>query len=562
MSDYEDMKIISNLKPSEIQREIAQFSFFSEFSSDRLASLAQVFKVHAFDAGETILQQGQENQALYFLRDGHLEILVDSQPVSFLESPGEILGEMSFINKGPVMASVRALSQVSVFVVTEYDLGNLPQQDQVEFKNLMNQVLNQVLVRRLDRTNDRAKRFEATNKELQITQKNLKELNQTLENEISRRSRELVDKVKNISETHLSITAKQMNQALQQSQLSANGDQFREWSTTISEAVELLKPVIDLSEKQGSAVFRRVYLCAGNKKQQSIAKLALGGTGVVLEVFSSGEELIPALENALVDLILIDAEMADSIAEIKLKWPLLPLVVMLGQDLASYLDLMKRFPTHPFFVARNPENRALTIKSLTTTVAKILNKDIFGLEKYLSWGAHVVEAKVRCSHNRLNEIEKMKEHFRSFGVRSTFLDQAHTVADEMLMNAIYDAPTDTAGKPIYNHFSRLHQVDLTEDQSATLRYGTDGVFLAVSVTDPFGSLTKNALQSYLQKNYLGQDTGSAEKGGAGKGLYMIITTSDFVVFNVKPQKRTEVICFFQLERTQNEESQPTFHLFF
>ncbi len=562
MSDHEDMKVISDLSPIDIQHEIAYFPFFNGFSEDRLASLSQVFKVHAFEGGEHILQQGQENQALYFLRDGHLEILVDGQPVSFLETPGEILGEMSFINKGPVKASVRALDQVTVFVVTEYELGHLPRQDQVEFKNLMNQVLNQVLVRRLDRTNDRAKRFEATNKELQITQKSLKELNQTLENEINRRSRELVEKVKNISETHLSITAKQMNQALQQSQPSAAGNQFREWSNTISEAVELLKPMIDLSEKQDSAVFRRVFLCAGNKKQQTIAKLALGGTGVALEVFSSGSELIPALAAAKVDLVLIDAEMADSIAVIKAQWPTLPLVVMLGQDLASYLDLMKRFPTHPFFVARNPENRALTIKSLTTTVAKILNKDIFGLEKYLSWGAHVVESKVRCSHKRLAEIEKMKEHFKSFGVRSTFLDQVHTVADEMLMNAIYDAPTDHKGEAIYNHYSRLQQVELTEDQGATLRYGTDGVFLAVSVTDPFGSLTKDALQTYLQKNHKGEETGCAEKGGAGKGLYMIITSSDFVVFNVKPQKKTEVICFFQLERTKDEESQPTFHLFF
>jgi len=427
----------------------------------------------------------------------------------------------------------------------------------------MNHVLTQSLVLRLDRTNERAKKFEITNKELQKAQENLKDLNRNLENEILRRSRELVEKVRSITESNLTSTATQMNQALQNaSEASVDLDRVRQWSNNIIEVVDLLKPVIDLSERQGQNHFRRVYLCDGNKKQQTIAKLALGGTGVGLDVFSTGEELVSALQSAPADLVLIDAEMADSVAEIKALWPFMPLVLMLNEDISSYLNLLKRFPAHPYFVSRNPENRALTIKSLTTTVAKILNKDFFGLEKYLSWGAHVAESKLTSSEERPAEIEKLEEHFKSFGVRSTFLERAHTVAEEMLMNAIYDAPADAEGKPLFNHLSRMDVVNLNPEQAVTLRYGTDGVLLAVSVTDPFGTLTKAILQSYLRKNYDGEETGSAEKGGAGKGLHMIVANSDFVVFNVKANKKTEVICFFQLERSKDEETKPTFHLFF
>jgi hypothetical protein len=162
----------------------------------------------------------------------------------------------------------------------------------------------------------------------------------------------------------------------------------------------------------------------------------------------------------------------------------------------------------------------------------------------------------------MDEIEKMEEHFKSFGVRSTFLERVHTVAEEMLMNAIYDAPVDNNGASLYNHLSRSEEINLSEDNAAILRYGTDGVLLAVSVTDPFGTLTKDVLQSYLQKNHLGEGTESEEKGGAGKGLHMIISNSDFVVFNVRAKQKTEVICFFQLEKNKDEEPQPTFHLFF
>ena len=556
------MKFVTSFSPDDIKKEILAFPFFKDFPNSSVEALAKMFKVQNFDTGEFILKQGQPNETLYFLRYGQLDVLVDGEKVSYLNVPGEVLGEMSLINKGRVKASVHVLKDTSVFSVHESHFAHLPEVDREALKVLTNQVLTQVLVYRLERTNDRAKRFETTNKELEKTKDNLQKLNQTLELEIFRRSQELVQKVKSITDFNLSVTAKEMHQMIQDKSQFVNIEKCKQWSDSITEAVELLKPVMDLSLLSGQNQFRRVFLCAANRAQQSIATLALGGTGVALTVFSDGLELILALKNEKADLIIIDAEMVAAIGEIKQQWPLLPLVIMLGQDITIYLDLLKRFPSHPYFVARNPDNRALTIKSLTTTVAKILNNDIFGFEKYLSWGAHVVESKITHSEARRDEIEKMKEHFKTMGVRSTFLDQAHLVADEMLMNAIYDAPTNAEGKALFNHMSRLEAVQLSDEQAVTLRYGTDGVFLAVSVSDPFGSLTKTILQSYLHKNFQGEETGSDGKGGAGTGLYMIITCSDFVVFNVKAQKKTEVICFFQLERNRDEDPKPTFHLFF
>ncbi|MFZ3231377.1 MAG: cyclic nucleotide-binding domain-containing protein [Pseudobdellovibrio sp.] len=556
------MKIATDVSLTDIQNEISKFHFFQKFPSDKLNTFSKMITVLDYRAGETILEQGQTNEALYFLRRGELKILVDGELVSLMSSPGEVLGEMSLINKSNALATVKAVSDVSMFFVQESNFKGMTSENQESFQNLMNQVLTQILVSRLFKTNEKAKKFELTNRELEKSQQNLLKVNQELESEIARRSHELVEKVRNLTETHLSIAAQQMNLALQDNSTSINSQKVRDWSTSIGEVVDLLKPMIDLSQETGKNKFRRVYLCDGNKKQQGIAKLALGGTGVELGVYSTAEELTQALELTPADLILIDADMSVLILTLKLRWPQIPIVLMLGQDISAYFELLNRFPQQPYFVSRNPENRSLTIKSLTTTVAKILNKDFFGFEKYLSWGAHVVESKIKFSTQRMDEIEKMKDHFKSFGVRSTFLDQAHTVAEEMLMNAIYDAPMDQDGKPKYNHLSRNDEIELSDDQAACLRYGTDGVLLAISVTDPFGSLTKNILQSYLEKNYNGEETGTADKGGAGKGLHMIISNSDFVVFNVKPQKKTEVICFLQLERSKEEDPKPTFHLFF
>ncbi len=281
------MKFVSSFSPDDIKKEILGFPFFKDFPNSSVDALAKMFKVQNFDAGEFILKQGQANETLYFLRYGQLDVLVDGEKVSYLNVPGEVLGEMSLINKGRVKASVQALNKTSVFSVHESHFAHLPEVDREALKALTNQVLTQVLVYRLERTNDRAKRFETTNKELEKTKDNLQKLNQTLELEIFRRSQELVQKVKSITDFNLSVTAKEMHQSIQDKSKFVNIEKCKQWSDSITEAVELLKPVMDLSLLSGQNQFRRVFLCAANRAQQSIATLALGGTGVALSVFFS-----------------------------------------------------------------------------------------------------------------------------------------------------------------------------------------------------------------------------------------------------------------------------------
>jgi hypothetical protein len=42
---------------------------------------------------------------------------------------------------------------------------------------------------------------------------------------------------------------------------------------------------------------------------------------------------------------------------------------------------------------------------------------------------------------------------------------------------------------------------------------------------------------------------------------MMIENSDLTIFNVHHMDRTEIICLFNLEKS-NEEQKPTFHLFY
>lgn len=213
-------------------------------------------------------------------------------------------------------------------------------------------------------------------------------------------------------------------------------------------------------------------------------------------------------------------------------------------------------------ISRDAEDKNATIRFVLTALGKLLNKDLFGIDKYLTWGVDVQKKVVTHSGQREQLRDDMCTYLKKAGVRSSVIDRVNTVAEEMLMNAIYDAPVDSHGNSLFNHVSRKQEVQLETHQQSVFRYATDGVLAAVAVVDPFGALQRDVIIDYLQTCYNGT-AGSlnTSKGGAGRGLHQIIENSDLTIFNVKPGVRTEVICLFNLDG-QKRMSQPSFHYFF
>jgi len=247
------------------------------------------------------------------------------------------------------------------------------------------------------------------------------------------------------------------------------------------------------------------------------------------------------------------------------KFPRISMVAFTSQSLENEIGHLQKIPYVQYVISRNTEDRASTVKSYVTTMTKILEKDFFGLEKYLSWGSEVYEVKIEKSEDRSSIIEKMQQDLKKIGVRSSILERCALVAEELLMNAIYDAPTDSSGKHLYNHLLRTQSVVLTPEQQGRFRYACDGNFIAISALDPFGSLPRKVIFDYLESCYSGKalHQEKKKKGGAGKGLHQIVENSDLTIFNVQSKIRTEVICLFQLDMPVKEtKSNPSFHAFF
>lgn len=473
------------MHPAEIAKELKLFNFFASFTDEMLLQISTMTVEQNFQPTQFILNEGQINSKLYFLRSGVAEVILENEVVAILQTPGDVMGEMSVVLKKPVTSSIRAKNNVECFVIDSDYFSHVPQKDFDKFNALLFRVYSIVLADRLIKTNEKAKLFEIANRELYEAQVNL--------------------------------------------------------------------------EKTGN---KNVLLMDTERKQLVLAKMAVGSSGVKMDVASDVPTAQGFLNLNKYDAVIFDESCKDILVDLIPLRESTKIVLMTSKKVQENLQIIKQLEQVDNVITRDPDEKQHTIKTLLTTLTKVLNNDVFGIEKYLSWGVDIQQKKISSSTERLGLRDEMVEYFNRLGIRKTILERIYLVTEELLMNAIYDAPTGSDGSSLYNHLSRKTEVTLDSHHQSILRYGCDGIYLAVSVTDPFGSLEKKVILDYLQSCYTGQ-AGSlnVNKGGAGRGLHQIIENSDLTIFNVKPGKKTEVISLFFTESTKKEPN-PSFHFFY
>ena len=80
---------------------------------------ANSINLQQFPAGSVLIPEGGKLNTLFVLRDGEIEVSRDGLVVSTVTQRGAIFGEMSVLLDIPHSATVRALTDVEVFVITD-----------------------------------------------------------------------------------------------------------------------------------------------------------------------------------------------------------------------------------------------------------------------------------------------------------------------------------------------------------------------------------------------------------------------------------------------------------
>lgn len=152
-----------------------------------------------------------------------------------------------------------------------------------------------------------------------------------------------------------------------------------------------------------------------------------------------------------------------------------------------------------------------------------------------------------CSDEKSQLLQSITEFLEENQKTANFLEAAHTIADELIMNAMFNAPVNLDGQPLFMNKDRLDTVTLPHGKKAKIFLTHDSRRLLIGCEDPYGSVNRFKLLSQLVKVH--KDTASAPSlgiGGAGLGCKMMIDHSCGFHVVVKKNAKTLVCCALPL----------------
>ena len=178
------------------------------------------------------------------------------------------------------------------------------------------------------------------------------------------------------------------------------------------------------------------------------------------------------------------------------------------------------------------------------TAQKLLTGDIFGIEKYLPSGTDVHYARLRDFDGRGRAIDTVLEFAEQAKMRRQVRSAIGQVCEELLMNALYDAPVDAEGKQVFADVDPHDRRDMATPRPVSIRYAATDTQFAIAVRDRFGRLAKNTILSYIEKCIHSPNQIDRKTYGAGLGLYLVANAAASYVVNVAQGIATEVVCTF------------------
>lgn len=293
---------------------------------------------------------------------------------------------------------------------------------------------------------------------------------------------------------------------------------------------------------------RRIIAVSPDKgfgKQLATALKAAGGT---VDLHQHLSELAKGEIAAALVVVHLEGELSTAAAQIvpRLAGEGKLIAILPKTNLAAVVDIMQSSDrVAGIMMADNFDSRQLSAMAM-----RVVAGDIFGLEKMITWGTLVHSQLVGDYQEKSLCIAQISEFAEMMGVRRKYREAIEQCIDEMLMNALYDAPVDESGKPLFSEIPMKTRISLRVEQKAVVQYACDGHRFAVSVRDAFGTLERNTVLRYLHKCLHAEQQIDRKAGGAGLGLYLMANSASTVYFNVLPGVATEAVCVFDLDASK------------
>ena len=193
------------------------------------------------------------------------------------------------------------------------------------------------------------------------------------------------------------------------------------------------------------------------------------------------------------------------------------------------------------------------IKIISQLAMASISPHPFGLDLYVPKGVAIQQIILDDSAKKDAAAQAVGNVLIKKGIPSRIANRVASAVDELIMNAIFDAPVNGQGERYRKQQDRGAKFKLQDRERVELRFGTTATYAAISVKDQFGSLEQDTVMKFLKRNYQNESyTGREDSAGAGLGIYGILEGGLSLLFLSQSNFCTEVTLFFPLVKSAKE----------
>ena len=268
------------------------------------------------------------------------------------------------------------------------------------------------------------------------------------------------------------------------------------------------------------------------KAQRALQRL-VGATSCPVEVVTDGDALLAAVDSDTI--VVVDSTIAQATPRLRDKparaWIAVPGEGLAPAEGATVEGLLAAGWWH---VVAHP--MPILAEELLATVQKLLRNEVFGLEKYIAWGAEVRSYTLADARERDDAVTTLASDVVGVGLPERIGSLVSVIADELIANALYIAPLD-------EHKQRYR--------------ATDARYLALEVRDRWGTLDPHAVAASLVNG-----KAIATSTESGMGLALAYACCNQFVVDLEPDVMTEMIALLDVRYKPTELGRSaSFHTF-
>jgi hypothetical protein len=218
------------------------------------------------------------------------------------------------------------------------------------------------------------------------------------------------------------------------------------------------------------------------------------------------------------------------------------IAVLPTSDIAAAVEAMRSSERVVGVVAEDAPDP----EQLAAMRRRIVEDDVLGLERSMAPGTEIQRRVVDDHADKLRCLARLGAFLDQIDAPRRHREAIEQCVDEMVMNALYDAPLGTDGRPLFAGVPIRTRIAQRSAHGVIVQYAHDGRRLAVAVRDAFGTLERATVLAALHKCLHAGRAIESRAGGAGLGLYLMLCSSTAVQLCVVPGVATEVTCMFDL----------------